>query len=216
MAPTAPAPTKRLSAREKVRARLAASSGPALPKTFRPSAVIADTGFLNTKRDKRLVKSSAFASRIVKTSSTSTTKKKRSRGPSKSLVASLDSLGDALDSLTADLAASGNAPMDREQAAQGRVRHRSLKSRPGALKRKERVVRAEMERFGRSLAHMTAAGEELEKKQQQQATTQSGEAMETETQNQGAAPSATASRWAALRGQISQTMEQNPAFLTKT
>ncbi|KAK0751763.1 ribosome biogenesis protein SLX9-domain-containing protein [Schizothecium vesticola] len=206
MAPTPPLPPKRLTARQKVRSRLAASAGPALPKTFRPSAVIADTGFLNTKRDKRLIKSSSFASRIAKTSST--TKKKRSR-PSKSLVASLDSLGDALDSITADLAASGHAPMDREQAAQGRVRHRSLRSRPGALKRKERVVKAEMERFGRSLANMSAAGE-----QQQQSTAQ-GEQGETQTQGAPAAPSSTSSRWAALRGQISQTMEQNPAFLDK-
>lgn len=97
--------------------------------------------------------------------------------------------------------------MDREQAAQGRVRHRSLKSRPGALKRKEKVVRAEMERFGRSLASMSGTGEELEKKE-------GGEAMETETKQQQAAPAA--SRWAALRGQISKTMEQNPAFLNKT
>lgn len=99
--------------------------------------------------------------------------------------------------------------MDREQAAQGRVRHRSLKSRPGALKRKERVVRAEMERFGRSLANMSTAGEEVEKKQ-------GGEAMETETQQQQQQAAPAASRWAALRGQISKTMEQNPAFLNKT
>lgn len=108
--------------------------------------------------------------------------------------------------------------MDREQAAQGRVRHRSLKSRPGALKRKERVVRAEMERFGRSLACMSGAAAAEEKQATvQQGGQPGGEAMETETQQQQQQPAApAASRWAALRGQISKTMEQNPAFLNKT
>lgn len=108
--------------------------------------------------------------------------------------------------------------MDCEQAAQGRVRHRSLKSRPGALKRKERVVRAEMERFGRSLASMSGAAAAEEKQATvQQGGQPGGEAMETETQQQQQQPAApAASRWAALRGQISKTMEQNPAFLNKT
>ena len=211
-APTTPPPTKRLTARQKVAARLSSSSGPALPKTFRPSAVISDTGFLNTKRDKRLIKSSSFVSRIAKASST---KKKRSR-PNKTLQTKLDSLGDALDDITTGLAASGNALMDAEQAAQGKVRHKSLKSRPGALKRKEKVVKAEMERFGRSLATLSAVGGEADRTAAAVPAGSGGDAMETETQVGAAAPPTTASRWATLRGQISKTMEQNPAFLNKT
>ncbi|KAG6039874.1 hypothetical protein E4U41_001951 [Claviceps citrina] len=41
---------------------------------------------------------------------------------------------------------------------------------------------------------------------------QMGEKQESDAQAASAAPSATANRWAALRGYISSTMEQNPAF----
>lgn len=120
----------------------------------------------------------------------------------------------------------GEAMMDAEQAAQGKVRHRSLKSRPGALKRKERVVKGEMERFGRSLAQLAmippapAPAGVAEKVKGGKA--ESGD-MEVEKQDgdgpaksgQQQQQSATSNRWAALRGFISATMEQNPAFLKK-
>ena len=109
--------------------------------------------------------------------------------------------------------------MDAEQARQGKVRHKSLKSRPGALKRKERLVKGEMERFGRSLAQLASV------KTAAAAAAGSGsggsgrqEKMETEgaVAQEGQAQTQTSSRWAALRGFISATMEQNPAFLSKT
>ena len=117
--------------------------------------------------------------------------------------------------------------MDAEQAAQGKVRHRSLKSRPGALKRKERVVKGEMERFGRSLAQLAmippapaagAGAEEAEESGGTEVEKQDGNepAKGGQQQHQQQQQSATSNRWAALRGFISATMEQNPAFLRKT
>ncbi|KAJ4139479.1 hypothetical protein NW765_003381 [Fusarium oxysporum] len=57
-----------------------------------------------------------------------------------------------------------------------------------------------MERFGVSMARLT---------QQDGVPVQKVEAEEK------AAPAPTANRWAALRGYISSTMEQNPAFVEK-
>lgn len=67
-----------------------------------------------------------------------------------------------------------------------------MKSRPGAMKRKEKVVRNECERFGKNLAIMqtglagAVAGGELGKKP---------------------------SSWAALRGFIEGTMEKKEEFV---
>ncbi|KAL1839272.1 hypothetical protein VTJ49DRAFT_1672 [Mycothermus thermophilus] len=235
-APQAPtAPGKRLTARQKARARLA---DPLLPrKLHREDNVVVDS-FINSKRDKRLIKHSAFVSKV--TESASQTKSKsgvsktsgstKRRRPNKKLVATLESLEDALDDIRAEMAedeASGKV-MDAEQARQGKVRHKSLKTRPGALKRKEKLVKGEMERFRMNLAQLanvssassvaagtgsakTTAAEGSGVAQQQQ-----GEEMDTtrgkEEQEQTQA-SATSSRWAALRSFISATMEQNPAFL---
>ena len=86
----------------------------------------------------------------------------------------------------------------------GKIRHRSLKSRPGATKRKEKLERMERERFGRNLAQLTAgAGKENANME----VAKAGE-LKPET-------SSTSSRWAALRGFISQTMEQKEEFATK-
>ncbi|KAK4098815.1 hypothetical protein N658DRAFT_499057 [Parathielavia hyrcaniae] len=224
MAPTAPAPSKRLTARQKARARLA---DPLLSrKLHRENNVVTDS-FINSKRDKRLIKSSAFASRIAKSSSSkskSAASSQKRRRPSKKLVTTLESLGDALDDIRADMdeaVAEGEA-MDAEQARQGKVRHKSLKSRPGALKRKERLVRGEMERFGRSLAQLATVSSAAAAGGASAAAPAAGEKMDTEAgegkqrgETQTQTPAAS-SRWAALRGFISATMEQNPAFLAKT
>ncbi|KAB5580117.1 ribosome biogenesis protein SLX9-domain-containing protein [Coniochaeta sp. 2T2.1] len=201
MAPTAPQPPKkRPTARQKAQARLA---DPLLPrKLHRPDNVVSDA-FLDNKRDKRLIKHSALLSKIEK----SATKKKelKRRRPNKKLVATLESLGDALDDIVVE-------SREEQQAKEGRVKHKSLKSRPGALKKKEKIVKGEMERFGRSLAQLAAvpsvAGDmEVEE------TGEKKEEGEKGTQQQ---PVSTANRWAALRGFISATMEQNPAFIPAT
>lgn len=208
--PQAPtAPTKRRSIRAKALERLA---NPLLPrKTHRPSSAVTDA-FLETKRDRRLIKHSSFVSRISKAQPAPHRKRRR---PSKKLVTTLDGLADALPELTAEeeRGAGGDA------AGGGKVRHRSLRSRPGALKRKERVVRGEMERFGVSLAQLTATREEpvAQKQLLQQTPAREESGMDVED-GVAAAPApakSTSNRWAALRGFISATMEQNPAFASK-
>jgi len=76
-------------------------------------------------------------------------------------------------------------------------------------------VKGEMERFGRSLAQLAAVSETQESKRMQvekEGEEGGGQATGKETQ----APPSTANRWAALRGFISATMEQNPAFIPAT
>ncbi|KAK1776942.1 ribosome biogenesis protein SLX9-domain-containing protein [Copromyces sp. CBS 386.78] len=224
MAPTAPTPGKRLSAREKALKRLA---DPLLPrKLHRENNVVSDS-FIDSKKDKRTIKHNAFVSRIAKAAPGSGSRKLKRRRPSKKLVTSLESLGDVLGEISDEMRedeASGKT-MDKMQEAMGRVRHKSLKTRPGALKRKEKVVKTEMDRFGRSLAQLATVKEVpgqaavaapvMEVEQQQQTTQGRATQTATTTQQQQQQP-VTTNRWAALRGFISATMEQNPAFLGKT
>ncbi|KAI8186185.1 hypothetical protein K4K51_010768 [Colletotrichum sp. SAR 10_75] len=197
MAPTAPTS---LSAREKRMARIRGDIHPLAPhKTHRAEAQV-DDAFLTNKKDKRTMKHSAFVSKISKTSSKKTLKRRR---PSKKLVTTMESLADALP----DLADDGETAHSLEQLREGKVRHKSLKSRPGALKRKEKVVRGEMARFGASmaaLANVPVAAAPATKVDGGDNVAM-GDAAAEET-------SATAGRWAALRRHISSTMETNPAF----
>ncbi|KAH6691501.1 ribosome biogenesis protein SLX9-domain-containing protein [Plectosphaerella plurivora] len=190
-----------LSAREKRLARIRGDLHPLMPhKTHRDDAVV-DDGFLSSKKDKRIMKHSGFMAKVSAATSKKTLKRRR---PNKKLVATMESLADALPELTNE--ADGNIAQLRE----GKVRHKSLKSRPGALKRKEKVVKGEMARFGASMAALarTSTTEALSA-----APTKAGE-MQVETEEVTAAAPApsTSNRWALLRAHISNTMEQNPAF----
>ncbi|KAH7134213.1 ribosome biogenesis protein SLX9-domain-containing protein [Dactylonectria macrodidyma] len=208
MAPLPPA-LKKPSARTLRQQRITGEIHPLLPaKTFRPGAAVSDD-FLSTKRDKRLIKHSSFVSKI---SSARISKAKRRR-PSKKLKTNLDGLADALPEL---------AEGEGQAELAGKIKHKSLRSRKGALKKKEMVVRGEMDRFGVSMAKLTATPEV----QQTQAPAglkrdahddDDGDDDMDEQQDKAAntAPApvpVTANRWAALRGYISATMEQNPAF----
>ncbi|KAM7202648.1 Ribosome biogenesis protein SLX9 domain containing protein [Rhypophila sp. PSN 637] len=202
---------KRLTARQKAAMRL---TNPLIPrKVHRAEANVSDS-FINSKQDKRLIKHSAFISRVKTSAGVGKNKTLKRRRPSKKLVTTLESLGDALDDIVTKDGEDGNPKMmDSKQALEGKIRHKSLKSRPGALKKKEKVVKGEMERFGRSLAQLaTVTGAPAST-----STVQGkGQDMEVEqTQTQATQPSATSNRWAALRGFISATMEQNPAFLAQ-
>lgn len=157
--------------------------------------------FINSKKDKRVIKHSSFVSRIEKANK----KPLKRRRPGKKLVTDLDSLKKALP----DLLAEGETEESLQQLKEGKIRLKSLKSRKGALKKKEKVIKGETERFRGSLAKLNAVG--------------AADTMNIETEGEGEAsadqtqqPNATASRWAALRGFISATMEQNPAFVEKT
>ncbi|KAI1779863.1 ribosome biogenesis protein SLX9-domain-containing protein [Hypoxylon cercidicola] len=206
MAPVVP--TKR----RPLRAKRAAKSGsePYAPrKAARPDAAPTPDAFANTKRDKRTVKRASFVSRIEKANS----KPPKRRRPGRKLAANLDSLAAALPDLLAD----GETEAGLRQMREGKVRHRSLKSRPGALKKKERLVKGEVERFGVSLARLNAVPEQQQQKTMdvdQDAAAGDKDAA-VEDQAPAAGPNSTTNRWAALRGFISATMEQNPAFVGK-
>ncbi|KAM7217216.1 Ribosome biogenesis protein SLX9 domain containing protein [Rhypophila decipiens] len=206
-APSSGFGAKRLTARQKAAMRL---TNPLIPrKVHRAEANVSDS-FINSKQDKRLIKHSAFISRVKTSAGVGKNKTLKRRRPSKKLVTTLESLGDALDDIVTKDGEDGNPKMmDSKQALEGKIRHKSLKSRPGALKKKEKVVKGEMERFGRSLAQLATVTGPASTEQGK------GQDMEVEQTQTQAAPSATSNRWAALRGFISATMEQNPAFLAQ-
>ncbi|KAF7549609.1 hypothetical protein G7Z17_g6284 [Cylindrodendrum hubeiense] len=172
-----------------------------------PGAAVSDD-FLSTKRDKRLIKHSSFVSKI---SSSGISKAKRRR-PSKKLKTTLDGLADALPEL---------AEGEGQAELAGKIKHKSLRSRKGALKRKEKVVRGEMDRFGVSMAKLAAAPgvkqtqppAGLQQDEDEDEDDMDEEQHKTVGATPAPAPAATANRWAALRGYISATMEQNPAFV---
>ncbi|KAM3502395.1 hypothetical protein MY10362_004869 [Beauveria mimosiformis] len=205
MAPLPPG-LKKPSARSFRQQRLSGTIHPLAPlKTFRPDAASLPDSFTSSKRDKRLIKHSSFLSRVAesgvsKSSSSSSLKNKRTgRGRSKQLSTTLESLADALPEL-----------QDGAEAPQGKIRHKSIKSKKGALKRKEQVVKGEMERFGVSMAQLAGTRE-----QERGSGASTGEMMKKKMEGEGGRGQGSAggsSRWAALRGYISSTMEQNPAF----
>ncbi|KAL1897820.1 hypothetical protein Cpir12675_002165 [Ceratocystis pirilliformis] len=214
MAPTVP----KLSIGEHRMARLRGDIHPHAPyKVHRKETTVSDS-FASSKKDKRVIKKSAFVSRIAKANAKPS--RNTTRRANKKLNITLTSLADALPNLT------GDAEMDDSAAAAaGKIRHKSLKSRPGALKRKEVVVKSEMSRFGANMAQLATVSEaapkintpapaKLSRKQQK---------LQSHQQSQAPAPvpvpqmeTSTTNRWAALRGFISATMEQNPAFVNKS
>lgn len=195
-----PPTERRPSARTLRHQRITGQIHPLVPaKTFRSDAAVSDT-FLSSKRDKRLIKHSSFLSRVTSSpSNTTRITKSKTRRPGNKLKTDLDGLADALP----DLDAAESGPRD------GKVRHKSLNSKKGALKRKEKVVKGEMERFGASMARLSGVQEEQAGKGEE---TSGLENKSGAAQVEAAPAPATTNRWAALRGYISSTMEQNPAF----
>lgn len=172
-------------------------------KPPRPDAVDTSDAFINSKKDKRLVKHSAFVSRISDKSGVQKNKGGlKRRRPGNKLVANMESLADALPDLLED----GETEEGLQQLRDGKIRHKSLKSRKGALKRKEKIVKGEVERFGVNMARLNAVP--------QGAPAATG-SIDVESGDSAPASATTSSRFAALRGFISATMEQNPQFLQK-
>lgn len=107
-------------------------------------------------------------------------------------MATLDSLAAALpenDSQETGGAA-GNDVKDQVNI----IRRKSMKSRPGAMKRREKVDQGERERFAKNMAQMTVS---------------TASASKTSTDQTGGVATSS-QKWAALRGFISQTLEQKP------
>ncbi|KAF9691905.1 hypothetical protein EKO04_009873 [Ascochyta lentis] len=133
--------------------------------------------FASSKRDKLKIKHSSFVSKIEK----SAAKSQKRRRPNKKLVANLESLADALPGLE-DAGADGEV-----EFGQAKIQRKSLKSRPGATKRKEKLVKSEMDRFNKNLAQLAG-------------------------NNTG---SGVQDRWAALKSHVQNTMEVKPEFAQK-
>jgi hypothetical protein len=186
-----------------MRAKVAAASRPA------PTSTTSTTTSSNTKAGKRALKHDTLISRIEK----SQKKPLKRRRPGKKLNTALDSLADALPELEEnsdddwegvdeDDKAEGMdgalgelskmVRVRKAKPADGKMKLKTLKSRPGALKRKQKMEESEKERFGKNLASMSAAPA--------QSAPQAG---------------GSSDRWAALRGFIGQTLEQNPGFAKK-
>ncbi len=111
-------------------------------------------------------------------------------------------MGDALGDLEKGIDGTGI----EERVKEGKIRLKGLKSRPGAMKRRAKLERNERERFGKNMAQLVSG-----------VAKESMGITRIEIQEAGAEmpPSATAGRWAALRGFISQTMEQKEEFTKK-
>ena len=102
------------------------------------------TEFTASKKDKRAIKSSIFRSKIEKPSAKSPKKRRR---PSKKLVTTLESLSAALP----EIAVSGPSN-DKASGTQSNLV--SLKSKPGARKKRVRLEKEERLRFGKNMAVM--------------------------------------------------------------
>lgn len=126
------------------------------------------------------------------------------RRTNKKLVTDLESLGNVLGDI--EVAASGLRGKEGRDG-EWKIKQKTLKVGPGALKRKVKLERIERERFGKNMAQLMGS----EQKQKIDL-----EAADRLAVGEGTGPvggtSSTGSRWAALRGFISQTMEQKEEF----
>jgi hypothetical protein len=168
-----------------------------MSRPFHTDATISDS-FINSKKDKRTIKHSAFVNRIEKAHK----KPLKRRRPNKKLVTDLESLGDVLGDIES---ANGFVVGERTE---GKIKQKSLKAGPGAMKRREKMERAEKERFGKNMAQLIGTQPQAQVSREEKMAVEGVEGIsqpETKT-------NATSSRWAALRGFISQTMEQKEEF----
>ncbi|PWW73709.1 hypothetical protein C7212DRAFT_332725, partial [Tuber magnatum] len=173
-------PTRRISLRDKASvSRPLPSVRPAIPLQVK-------------KKTRQSIKHSLFVNKIEKSSTPSArSRRRKAKAAQNSLITGLESLADALPSGTLHesvnfTSASSKAKGRGEGEGVGR---KSMKSRPGAMKKKERVVKSECERFGKNLAIM-----------------QNGAIA-------GATGGGGGGTWAALRGFIEGTMEKKEEFV---
>ncbi|CAI6339733.1 unnamed protein product [Periconia digitata] len=165
--------------RTTARAKSARAARPQLPT---PDPTESSSLFASSKKDKRSIKHSAFVGKIEKSSSKST----KRRRPNKKLVADLESIANALPDFDDD------GEKEEVEVGQAKVRRKtmkSLKSRPGATKRKEKLEKMERDRFNANLVQMASTG--------------------------SGTSTAVADRWAALKNHVQGTMEVKPEFAKK-
>ncbi|EFQ99586.1 hypothetical protein MGYG_02598 [Nannizzia gypsea CBS 118893] len=193
----------------KAKTAVKTKSHPAIAKAKPTSSFneSATSEFPSSKKDKRLIKHSSFVSKIEK----SRKKTLKRRRPSKKLIANLDSLASALpDAGDGDEAVSTHIIDGNTQV--NVIRHKSLKHRPGAMKRKEKLDRMERDRFAKNMGQLAAGITTTDTDAAmdvQPSVERGGDASSTTA---GGGSNSTSARWAALRSFISQTMDQNPEF----
>jgi hypothetical protein len=169
-----------------------ASGRGAVPSTKSNDGLFNDD-FRTSKKDKRTIKHSSFISKIEKSS-----KKAPKRRRASKKLATLDSLADALpDADTEEHQQDPNSQINI-------IKQKTLKHKPGAEKRRQKLEKLERDRFARNMAQMTAM--DTSREAAAPITTTEGTSS-TATEADG-----TTNRWAALRSFISQTMEQQPVF----
>ncbi|KAJ9628137.1 hypothetical protein H2204_009539 [Knufia peltigerae] len=151
--------------------------------------------FPASKKDKRRIKHEQLINKVTK----SAAKTPRRRRPNKKLITTLDALADALptdDFETGTTVSAGEKPEDQVNI----IKRKSMKSRPGAMKRREKLDKGERDRFAKNMAQLAAS---------RSASDPEKEIADVNTVSQASVPS-TSDRWAALRGFISQTLETKP------
>lgn len=114
--------------------------------------------------------------RLMSKVTKATTSKPRRRRPNNKLVTTLDALASALPD---NEEVGGSDARDQVNI----IKRKSMKSRPGALKRREKLDKGERDRFTKNMAQMATT------------KSQTGD---------------TSDKWAALRVFISQTLETRP------
>ncbi|KAJ5887593.1 hypothetical protein N7495_007634 [Penicillium taxi] len=153
-------------------------------KTTERSAHPFGDEFRTSKRDKRTIKHATLMSKIAKSSA----KAPKRRRPSNKLVANLESLADSLP----EAAESSHGTTSQVNV----IKQKTLRHKPGAAKRREKLEKVERDRFAMNMAQMSGL--------QQSATGRDNQ--------EPFQANSTSSRWSALRSFISQTMEQQPVF----
>ncbi|EHY52215.1 uncharacterized protein HMPREF1120_00430 [Exophiala dermatitidis NIH/UT8656] len=151
--------------------------------------------------------------RVTKSSAKKPAKRRR---PNKSLVTTLDTLADALptefdgdgDGNNGDANANTQHAGDRPQDQVNIIKRKSMKSRPGAMKRKEKLDKGERDRFAKNLAQLVAAAPKPVTTGETNAKRGDGDS--DSDPKPTATVASTSDRWAALRGFISQTLETRP------
>jgi hypothetical protein len=185
-----------------------------------------------SKKDKRAMKHSVLMNKVRDAG----VRKVKPRRPNNKLKTDLESLADALPQLEGMVGGSGEEDewegvdesgdegmvgagdgsgmgekkrrrRTKKPSAEGKMEMKSLKHKPGAMKRKRVLEGREMERFGKNLAQLVGS---VQRGGDVKAASSGGK-------QEGASPTpgvaAQADRWAALRGFIGGSMEQNPAFV---
>lgn len=162
--------------KKQLSAKKSLSGKGALPSTKSPGF---DEDFRTSKRDKRTIKHASFLSKIEKNSQ----KTPKRRRASKKLSTNLEALADALPEAEAEL--------DDPATQVNIIKQKTLRHKPGAMKRKQQIEKVERDRFAKNMAQLSTVQ-----------TPESNAEQENPTSN----------RWAALRNFVSQTMEHQPVF----